>query len=121
MYNTDLPTRAELPTHKQLLKATLGAALLACTLLITVVLPAEHGLDPTGVGHLLGLTEMGEIKHALAHEEKQDKKTETPQLTKQEPASAPQTAPTSTSTSSETRQVTLQPGAATELLSLIHI
>jgi len=33
-----------------------------------VVLPAEYGVDPTRVGGLLGLTEMGEIKMALARE-----------------------------------------------------
>ncbi|MFT6308119.1 MAG: hypothetical protein ACJA0Z_003289, partial [Halioglobus sp.] len=28
-------------------------------------LPAEYGIDPTGVGHVLGLTEMGQIKEQL--------------------------------------------------------
>ena len=35
-------------------------------LLVTMVLPAEYGIDPTGVGRVLGLTEMGEIKQQLA-------------------------------------------------------
>lgn len=35
---------------------------------ITIVLPAETGRDPTGVGQLLGLKEMGEIKTSLASE-----------------------------------------------------
>jgi hypothetical protein len=33
--------------------------------LILVVLPAEYGTDPTGVGELLGLKKMGEIKTRL--------------------------------------------------------
>ena len=33
-----------------------------------VYMPAELGQDPTGVGSLLGLTEMGEIKQQLAEE-----------------------------------------------------
>ena len=38
-------------------------------LLVTVVLlPAEYGVDPTRVGSLLGLTEMGRIKMKLAEE-----------------------------------------------------
>ncbi|MGP5194401.1 transmembrane anchor protein, partial [Psychrobacter celer] len=34
----------------------------------TVVLPAEYGIDPTGVGNLLQLTEMGQVKQQLAEE-----------------------------------------------------
>jgi hypothetical protein len=37
-------------------------------LVVSVVLPAETGRDPTGVGQRLGLTEMGRIKMALASE-----------------------------------------------------
>jgi len=40
----------------------------ALLLLVTVVLPAEYGVDPTGIGRVLGLTEMGEIKVQLAKE-----------------------------------------------------
>lgn len=60
------PTRAELPSSQQLLRSTLIALLIATALLITVVLPAEYGIDPTGLGRVLGLTPMGEIKMALA-------------------------------------------------------
>lgn len=52
-------------TSGGLLKATLGAAVVAGGILTFVWLPAEHGIDPTGVGHLLGLTEMGHIKESL--------------------------------------------------------
>ena len=41
-------------------------------ILITVVLPAEYGIDPTGVGRVLRLTEMGEIKNQLAAEAASD-------------------------------------------------
>lgn len=68
MYNTDLPTRAELPSTGRLLKSTAVALLIATILLITVILPAEYGIDPTGIGGALGLTRMGEIKVALAAE-----------------------------------------------------
>lgn len=68
MYNTDLPTRAELPTSRQLLRSTLIAAAVAGLLLVGVVMPAEYGRDPLGTGRLLGLTQMGEIKVALAQE-----------------------------------------------------
>lgn len=70
MYNTDLPTRAELPSTAQLLRSTALAALIAAGLLVTAILPAEYGVDPTGFGRALGLTQMGEIKASLASEAK---------------------------------------------------
>lgn len=48
-----------------LVKATLGAAIAAGAILTFVWLPAEYGIDPTGVGNVLGLTEMGNIKEQL--------------------------------------------------------
>jgi uncharacterized cupredoxin-like copper-binding protein len=68
MYNTDLPTRAELPSTGKLLRSTAIAALIAAGLLVTAVLPAEYGIDPTSLGRALGLTRMGEIKVSLAAE-----------------------------------------------------
>lgn len=68
MYNSDTPLQAELPTSKQLIKSTILAAIAAIVLLFTVVLPAEYGIDPTGVGNLLQLTEMGQVKQQLADE-----------------------------------------------------
>jgi hypothetical protein len=37
-------------------------------LLVTVVMPADYGIDPTGIGRVLNLTQMGEIKKELAAE-----------------------------------------------------
>jgi hypothetical protein len=73
MYNSDLPTRAELPSSKQLLRSTIIAILVATVLLVTVVLPSEYGIDPTRIGRVLGLTEMGEIKTALAAEAEKER------------------------------------------------
>ncbi len=68
MYNANKPTADELPSSRQLLRSTAIAFVVAAALLVTVVLPAEYGIDPTGTGRLLGLTEMGEIKTQLAEE-----------------------------------------------------
>lgn len=68
MYNTDTPSRAELPSSQQLLRSTILAAVSAVALLVAVVLPAEYGVDPTGIGRVLGMTRMGEIKQQLAAE-----------------------------------------------------
>ena len=68
MYNTDMPSHNELPSATQLIRSTIIAAIVALVLLVTVVMPSEYALDPTGAGRLLGLTEMGEIKEQLAAE-----------------------------------------------------
>jgi hypothetical protein len=68
MYNSDTPLQAELPSSKQLIKSTILAAIAAIVLLFTVVLPAEYGIDPTGVGKMLHLTKMGQVKQQLAEE-----------------------------------------------------
>jgi hypothetical protein len=72
MYNAHKPTPDELPTSAQLLRSTAIAMVAAGTILITTVLPAEYGIDPTGVGRLLGLTEMGKIKRQHTDEVETD-------------------------------------------------
>lgn len=61
-------TPTNLPTTRQLIRSTIIAAAIAAALLTAVVLPAEYGIDPTGIGNVLGLTEMGRIKASLAKE-----------------------------------------------------
>lgn len=68
MYNSNIPSDREVPSTRKLIKSTIVAAVVALALLITVVLPAEYGIDPTGIGSLTGLTRMGEIKMSLARE-----------------------------------------------------
>lgn len=68
MYNANKPDASELPSTGKLLKSTGIAVAVASALLVTVVLPAEYGVDPTRVGSLVGLTEMGRIKMQLAAE-----------------------------------------------------
>jgi len=76
MYNTDIPTRAELPSSRQLIKSTIIAIIAAIVILVTVVLPSEYAVDPTGVGKMLNLTEMGEIKQQLHEEAEADRQQE---------------------------------------------
>lgn len=45
-----------LPSSKSLIKATAFALVAAIILLFTVILPAEYGIDPTGIGKRIGLT-----------------------------------------------------------------
>lgn len=89
MHNADLPTRAELPSTKQLLRSTLIALATATVILVTAVLPAEYAIDPTGIGRVLGLTQMGEIKMQLAEEAAQDRAVVEAETPLTEPADAP--------------------------------
>ena len=73
MFNSEKPSLDELPSTKRLIKSTIFASLSAILILFTGVLPAEYGIDPTGVGRVLGLTEMGEIKRELAEEAEADR------------------------------------------------
>jgi hypothetical protein len=68
MFNSQKPSENDLPTSAQLLKSTIVAFIVAGVLLLFVILPAEYGIDPTGVGNILGLTKMGEIKTTLKEE-----------------------------------------------------
>ena len=68
MFNTHTPAPEDLPTSKQLIRSTILALCIAIAVLITAILPAEYGIDPTGIGSLLGLTAMGNIKVSLARE-----------------------------------------------------
>ena len=46
----------EVHSNAQLLKAALAAAAIAAVVLVTTILPAEYGIDPTGLGSRMGLT-----------------------------------------------------------------
>lgn len=73
MFNAEKPSLNELPTSAQLIRSTAIAAASAVAILVTVVLPAEYDIDPTGIGGVLGLAEMGEIKTQLAAEAEADR------------------------------------------------
>lgn len=76
MHNGNKPNLDELPTSAQLIKSTILAAVAAVAILVTVVLPSEYGIDPTGVGKAIGLAEMGEIKTQLSEEAEADRMLE---------------------------------------------
>lgn len=124
MYNTDLPSRAELPTSKQLVRSTIIAIIAAAAILITLVLPAEYAIDPTGIGRALGLAEMGEIKQQLAKEAEEDRRRDQEILLDRRStiggvltglfirSAQAQTAP---ATRSDEMSVTLKPGQGAEI------
>ena len=56
MHNAPKPNIEELPTKAQLFRSTIIAGIGAVAIMVTVYLPAEYAIDPTGVGRVLGLT-----------------------------------------------------------------
>lgn len=141
MFNSQLPARDDLPSNESLLKSALVALLAAIVILVTIVLPAEYGIDPTRIGRVLGLTQMGEIKMQLAEEAAADRETGTAQVEAPVPQEAavsssaviPQGTPAETAEPEEvaplteapakpaapewrdTISITLQPGEASEV------
>ncbi len=62
-----------LPSARSLIKATAVALVVAVAVLIVAVLPAEYGVDPTGLGSRLGLVAMSsaaEVQAALVAPER---------------------------------------------------
>jgi len=88
MYNSDIPTRAELPSTRQLVKSTIIAITAAAAILVTIVLPSEYAVDPTGVGKMLNLTEMGEIKQQLSAEAEADRQLQMQRIETEEKSSS---------------------------------
>ncbi len=131
MYNTHKPSIDDLPSTGRLLRSTAVAIAVAAAILVTVVLPSEYGIDPTGAGRLLGLTEMGEIKMQLAAEAEADRTAVDnalaaradavpllePQVMAEEPAAEP-VAPAAAPEPAPWRDeisITLAPGEGTEV------
>jgi len=52
-------SQVEVPSMAKIVTATVTALIVASVILITVVLPAEYGIDPLGTGRALGLTDLG--------------------------------------------------------------
>jgi hypothetical protein len=127
MFNTPLPTVNELPSTRKLVRSTVIAILVAAGLLVTVVMPSEYAIDPTGVGRTLGLTQMGELKIILAQEALADAAppqasapapVPAPQVVQSQPIAAPVPPPVPTTAPAlKTNQmsVTLKPGEGTEI------
>ena len=69
MNNTQAPH--DTPSAATLVKASIVATALAAIVLVTVILPAEYDLDPTGIGGKLGLTVFSGTPAVAAYEIKQ--------------------------------------------------
>lgn len=102
---------------KSLFKATIVAAVVAAAITVSFILPAEYGIDPTGIGKLTGLTAIAEAGSTEAADA---------EITEVPPSAAtggnlladPSLSPVikqSTELKSKTMDLTLAPGKGAEL------
>ena len=119
MFNAQRPELDDLPTSRQLVKATVIALALASTLVVAVVLPAEYAIDPTGAGRALGLTQMGEVKVQLSKEAAQDAEAASMPVStmagSQSTSPMPETAGAAITAKKDVTSVTLAPGEGAEV------
>jgi hypothetical protein len=73
--------RDALPSARQLLKMTGLAVAIAAVILFTMVLPAEYGIDPTGIGQRLGLASLSAAPASKAAPEPAKEPDDAPTLT----------------------------------------
>jgi hypothetical protein len=76
MTNVTAPPPGSLPPTPRLNRSAMIALVVALVLVTVAVLPAERRIDPTGIGQLLGLTQVGEFKVAVAKETADEERAE---------------------------------------------
>lgn len=107
--------REGLPSTKSLIKATGVAALIGLLVLITAILPAEYGIDPTGLGQKMGLTMLSEAEAVEAASPKADSSSDNLLA-----LSAGPVWKTQSTLSSDTTTVTLKPDEGLEVKATMN-
>jgi hypothetical protein len=121
------PFEADPPSAKKILLSVVAAAIGAGVLLMTVILPAEYNLDPTGVGGALGLTALHAPAKTLQFTEVvggNEKYREVPIPDFGEPLPLPNPAVFQRHTGAartESKRITLQPGEQTEIKAVLPV
>jgi len=102
--------REGLPSTKSLITATGVAAVIGLLVLIVAILPAEYGIDPTGLGQKMGLTMLSQAEAAEPASPEADSSSDN--------LLAPSAGPvwkTQSTLSSDTTTVTLKPDEGLEV------
>jgi hypothetical protein len=119
------PFEVNPPAPRQLLKSIIIAIGVAAVVLVTIVLPAEYSIDPTGLGRALGLTAINEpgrtleVKDVIGGNESY-RTVKVPDPGDPVPLPNPAVAqikPTPPKT--ETRTIKLEPGQQTEVKAVL--
>jgi hypothetical protein len=107
--------REGLPSTKSLIKATGVAALIGLLVLITAILPAEYGIDPTGLGQKMGLTMLSQAEAAEAESPEADSSSDNLLALSSGPVWK-----TQSTLSSDTTTVTLKPDEGLEVKATMN-
>lgn len=108
----DSANSMQAPTLQQLNRATLLAVAGAAAILVVAVLPAEYGIDPTGLGGRFGLTPMGEMKQAEAALETAEEAAAPPTVVESAaPAAMPTASPAPAVTDAQAKSASSAPAA----------
>jgi hypothetical protein len=101
------------------LKATVIAAIAAAAILVAVVLPAEYGIDWTGIGRITGLAAMGRDKVAAA--KALEKEAAAPAVAAAPPKAGADTVATSSTRAlrSDALEIPIAPGAGLEYKAVL--
>ena len=103
-----------LPSSASLIKATFMALVIGSIVLITTVLPAEYGIDPTGLGQKMGLTALSSVDPAETTEAPSDN------LLLSGSASSSPVWKSPENHRSDSLMITLQPGEGTEVKAVMQ-
>ncbi|WP_415899695.1 hypothetical protein [Neptuniibacter sp. QD48_11] len=100
-----------LPSTKSLIKATIAAFVAGTVILVTTILPAEYGVDPTGMGKVLGLNVLSQA-HATEPEVPEEASQANNAVSIENPLWKGETEPRS-----DTMKITLMPRQGAEIKS----
>jgi hypothetical protein len=120
------PYEIEPPEARRLLRSIAVAALGAIAILVLVVLPAEYGIDPTGLGRALGLTALNAPARTLEFTEvvggnERYREVELPATGDPIPLPNPAVVQLKSAEAPvRTLEVTLEPGQETEIKAVMN-
>ena len=109
--------RSEFEDTRSPLRATLSALVIAAVILVAVVLPAEYGIDLTGIGRLTGLKAMGDDKVAAAKAAKAQ--STAPPVAAAKPGDVPYDTQSARVLRNDTVDVSLAPNAEIEYKAIL--
>lgn len=114
MSEPNSPHVIEARSSGRLLRSLAISLVVAGAILVAFVLPAEYGMDPSGIGRVLGLTEMGETKMRLAREDAAIATPAPPQPVASDAVAIPP-ADVGSSVKSDVTEIRLGPGRGKEI------
>lgn len=120
------PFEVEPPGARRLIRSVVLAIVAAGAVLVAIVLPAEYGIDPTGIGGALGLTALNQPARTLEIEDviggnETYRQVQLPDPGEPMPLPNPAVSQVKTGAArTDTLKVTLAPGQQTEIKTVLE-